>query len=118
MKKNKKIISIISILYMIIMFLLYTNALINTSIPKGIGIIGILVYVIALTLLLNYILVFFIKKELIPKRILTVFIFFYVFSLIAELIDSKFDTDVVIALILFSPIVYIVVKQQILVDKN
>ncbi len=118
MKKMKKIKSTISIVYMIIMLLLYINALIQTSIPKGIGMIDFLVYTVSLTLLLNYILVFFIKKELVPKKILIVFILFYMFSLIAELIDSKFDTDVVIALIVFSPIVYIVVNQQILTGKN
>ncbi len=112
MKKFKRIVAFI---YMVLFLFLLVYVLIYKTIPKrGLGVQNTAFYLLMFLLVINYILDFIINKEFLPRKVLIVLTgIFFVFIIIA-IFQMGLDIDSLIGVLIFLPVVYIIIKGQIL----
>ncbi len=107
----------VSVIYSMMIFLVLIYVIINKTIPRGINIKDIMVYILIFMLLVNYLISVLTKKELIPKKILSILLGVFILILIISLVSlvfNKFIAEGLLILCFFAPLVFSILKNQII----
>ncbi len=112
MKKFKRIAAFI---YMLLFLFLLVYVLIYKTIPKrGLGVQNTSFYLLMFLLVINYILDFTMDKAFLPRKILIVLIGIFFVFIIIGMFQNGLNIDSLIGVLIFLPMVYIIIKGQIL----
>ncbi len=109
----------LSIAYMILLFIGLIYIFIFETIPNnGIGLVNLSVYGLIFVIIVNYIISYFRGKGLIPIKILILILIMFIVFIIVGIVEENFSIDVLIGTIVLLPIIFIVLKEQVLTEKN
>ncbi len=109
----------LSIAYMILLFIGLIYIFIYETVPNnGIGLMNLSAYVLIFVLIINYIISYFRGRGLIPIKILIVILTMFIVFMIVGIVEENFSIDALIGTIVLLPIIFIVLKEQILIEKN